>query len=228
MNKLLKPVKEEKKKKIINILTIIFIIYCLIVIPFDLISLGAYKNFLPYYISFTGYGILGYNLAKTDFTNIRNKWKLSKKTVFLLSSALFVFSYIYFLIYITDLSIGLNKVSGINYFTILTVIISSSIFLSLRYFEESYESNEDSIFMKIKNGKTGALINSLSRCSFGIYFIHPLVFIFYNDILFKSFDIIKLNPIKWSSILIILVLFTSWGIILIMSKIPYLEKVSGA
>ena len=227
MNKILKPFEEEKKKKIINLLVLIFTIYCLIVIPFDLINLSPYKSFVYYYISFAGYGILGYYLAKTDFTNI-GKLKLSSKTVLLVSSVLFILSFIYFLIDLTNLSIASNEISGVNYFTFITLLLSSSIFLSFRYFEEANEDDEDSLFMKIKNGKLGILINSISKCSFGIYFVHPLVYIFYKDIVFGSIDILKHNPIKWSSLMIVLVLFTSWGIIWIMSKIPYLEKVSGA
>lgn len=227
MNKILKPLEDAMQKKIINILVLLFAIYCLIVIPFDLVPLSPYGDFVYYYISFAGYGILGYYLAKTDFQNI-GKLKLSKQTLCLVSSVLFILSYIYFLIHLTDLSIASNKISGINYFTFITLLLSSSIFLSFRYFEEANEDNEDSIFMKIKNGKLGMLINSLSKCSFGIYFVHPLVYIFYHDIIFGSIDMVKHNPIKWSSLMIVLVLFTSWGIIWIMSKIPYIEKVSGA
>ena len=227
LNKILKPLGEGKKKKIISLLLLIFTIYCLIVIPFDLITLSPYTTFVYYYISFAGYGILGYYLAKTDFTNI-GKVKLSKKTVFLITSVLFILSFIYLLVHITNLSIASNKISAVNYFTFITLLLSSSLFLSFRYYEEANEDDEDSLFMKIKNGKLGIMINSLSKCSFGIYFIHPLVYIFYKDVVFGSINILKHNPIKWSSLMIVLVLFTSWGIIWIMSKIPYLEKVSGA
>ncbi|WP_295616988.1 acyltransferase [uncultured Methanobrevibacter sp.] len=225
LNKVLYHFNENQRKRIIDILVIVFTIYCLVALPFDLIKLSPYKNFIPYYISFAGYGILGYYLAKTDFSN---KLKLSNKALFIISTALFAVLYIYFLVYATGLCAEANKFVSVNYFGILTLLMSSSIFLSFRYFEESYNENENSLFMKIRNGKLGELINSLSRCSFGIYFIHPLVYMFYKDIIFHSIDIANHNPIKWSSLLIVLVIFTSWGIIWIMSKIPYVEKVSGA
>lgn len=228
LNKILKPLNEEEKKRVISILTIIFAIYCLTVIRFDLLTLSPYTTFVYYYLSFVGYGILGYFLATVDFTNIGNKLKLSKKTVLLLSSILFILTFIYFLVHITNLSIASNKLSAVNYFTFKTLVLSSSLFLAFRYFEESYEDDEDSIFMKIKNGKLGAMINSLSKCSFGIYFVHPLVYVFYKDIVFGSINILKHNPVKWSSLMMVLVLFTSWAIIWAMSKIPYVEKVSGA
>ena len=140
---------------------------------------------------------------------------------------LFVILFIYSVIKITNLSLISNKLTTFPYFSILTLLLASSIFLSFRYFEEADEG-EKSIFLKIKNGKLGEIVNSLSRCSFGIYFIHPLIYIFYKDILFGSMNIFNRSPIKWSLLLIVLVLFTSWAIILIMSRIPYLEKVSGA
>lgn len=228
LNKVLNRVNEDANKKIITGLTLIFIIYCVIFTPLDIIRIGPFKHTLLYYISFAGYGILGYFLAKTDFTNIMKNRKISKRTIFAVSSILFAITYIYFLVTITNLSVASNHFETMTYFGIVTLLLSSSIFLSFRYFEEANEDYEDSIFMKIKKGKAGAFINSLSKCSFGIYFIHPLVFICYKDILFGSINILKHDPIKWSSLLIVLVLFTSWAIIWAMSKIPYLEKVSGA
>lgn len=191
------------------------------------VKIGAFNNTLLFYISFAGYGLFGYFLANTDFSNISDRLKLSKKTVFYISFALFILLFIYSLINITDLSLAHGRLTTFPYFGILTLALSSTAFLSFRYFEEANKDDENSMFMKIKNGKLGIALNSLSKCSFGIYFVHPLIYVFFKDILFASMDIFNRNPIKWSLFLIVLVLFTSWAIILIMSKIPYLDKVSG-
>ena len=228
LNKVLNRVGEDSNRKIINGLALFFIIYCLIIIPSGIIKIGAFDNTILFYISFAGYGLFGYFLANADFTNIFNKFKLSKKTVFLISFALFIILYIYSLVKITNLSLAYNRLTTFPYFGILTLALTSTVFLSFRYFEEANKDNENSIFMKIKNGRLGMILNSLSKCSFGIYFVHPIIYVIYKDIIFASMNILNRNPVKWSLLMIVLVLFTSWAIILIMSRIPYLEKVSGA
>lgn len=228
LNKILNRVNEDTNRKIINALAFLFILYCLIIVPLGIIKIGAFNNTTLFYISFAGYGLFGYFLANRDFANIGNVLKISKKAVFLISFASFIILYIYSLIKITDLSLARNTLTTFPYFSILTLALSSTAFLSFRYFEEANKDNDDSLFMKIKNGKLGIILNSLSKCSFGIYFVHPIIYIFLKDILFASMNIFNRNPIKWSLLLIVLVLFASWGIIWIMSKIPYLEKVSGA
>lgn len=224
LNKILIKVSEDKNKLIIDGLVLFFLIYCLIIVPSGLVKIGAFNNTILFYISFSGYGILGYYLANRDFS-FSNRF--NKKIMSIGFLTLFVILFIYSVIKITNLSLISNKLTTFPYFSILTLLLASSIFLSFRYFEEADEG-EKSIFLKIKNGKLGEIVNSLSRCSFGIYFIHPLIYIFYKDILFGSMNIFNRSPIKWSLLLIVLVLFTSWAIILIMSRIPYLEKVSGA
>lgn len=227
LNQILNKVSEDANRKMINGLALFFIVYCLIIVPSGMIKIGAFNNTLLFYISFAGYGLFGYFLANTDFSNISDRLKLSKKTVFYISFALFILLFIYSLINITDLSLAHGRLTTFPYFGILTLALSSTAFLSFRYFEEANKDDENSMFMKIKNGKLGIALNSLSKCSFGIYFVHPLIYVFFKDILFASMDIFNRNPIKWSLFLIVLVLFTSWAIILIMSKIPYLDKVSG-
>ena len=152
LNKILNNVKEDANKKIITSLTLFFIIYCLIIVPLGIIKIGPYNETILYYTSFVGYGILGYFLAKTDFTKLSKKFKPSKKFIFIFSFASFVLLYIYFLVNITNLSVISNHFESITYFGILTVLLSSSIFLSFRYFEEANENDEYSIFTKIKNG----------------------------------------------------------------------------
>lgn len=228
LNKILVHVNDSKKNRIIDGLVLLFIIYTILA-PIVKIPLSPFKNTILYYLSFTGYGLVGYYLANRDFTNIFGKIRTGKKTIIACSLILFLILYgTYILIqYPVKLSFGIHFTYG-TYFNILTVILSSSVFLFFRYIEENYENKEGSLFIKIRDGKAGQVINSLSFCSFGIYFVHPIVYIFYRFVVFGSVDIVKHNPIKWSSLLIVLVLFTSWGIIWIMSKIPYVEKVSGA
>ena len=209
LNKILNKVNDDTNKKIINAMALFFIAYCLIIIPSGIIKIGAFDNTLLFYISFAGYGLFGYFLANTDLTNIADKLKLSKKTVFLISFALFILLYAYSLVKITNLSLAYNRLTTFPYFGILTLALTSTVFLSFRYFEEAYKDNANSLFMKIKNGKAGMILNSLSKCSFGIYFVHPLVYVFYKDILFASMNILNRSPVKWSLLLISLITTTT-------------------
>lgn len=227
LNKLLLYLDENKKNKIINVLVIIFVIYCLIFVPSGIIKLSPFTNTFNYYISFTGYALLGYFLAKRDFTKYNKYLKNNAKNMAIIFAIGFISSYVYYLIKIINLSSISNNLESISYFGILTIILSSSLFLLFRYMEETNKDNGKSILMKIKNSKLNIFINSLSKCSFGIYFIHPLVFIFYSEIFLGSMNILEHNPIKSSLLLIVLVLLTSWFIIWVLGKIPYVKKVSG-
>lgn len=128
LNKILNNVKEDANKKIITSLTLFFIIYCLIIVPLGIIKIGPYNETILYYTSFVGYGILGYFLAKTDFTKLSKKFKPSKKFIFIFSFASFVLLYIYFLVNITNLSVISNHFESITYFGILTVLYHQAYF----------------------------------------------------------------------------------------------------
>lgn len=82
------------------------------------------------------------------------------------------------------------------------------------------------LFKKYMDGvHVGKLAKSISRCSFGIYLIHP----FFINLLYKMMNITPTNfpllgigfaiPLLW-----LLVFILSWGGTFIMLKVPVLNK----
>lgn len=211
---------EEVNMKFIKICVILFLIYSLLV-GFKLINFD--QNKLIFYSSFIGYAILGYYLANTNFTKgkIANLIKLTPTKIVILTLSISVLLYLSYIIFnVVPSSIELNKSHGASYFNIILLILSSSIFLLFRYF---FESNK--ITNHIEKGIIGKIINSISKHSFGIYFIH-YIFIRLFHILTKKELLIK-NPIKAIPLLLIIVFLSSWFIAWIISKISSLNRISG-
>ncbi len=214
---------------LINVLLVSFFIYIIIV------SLGIFipspiQDRYIYYLSFVGYALIGYKLTKTDFTNLKisKMLDISEKTILI---GTFILSILFYLIllYFKKLFTGIEgSFATISYFNILNVLLSSCIFLFFRYFEE-YDGNKvQLIYTKIKDGIFGMFINSISKCSFGIYLSHKLIRNFILIFIYGAVKLSHANPFKWISFLMLLVFITSWILVWIMSKLPYLNKVSGS
>jgi len=200
------------------IISIIFVfLYNLNVIP---IFSDPYR-----YIYFSIYALFGYYLASYDFAeskflqslNITNE-KLV--VIFLILSVILYLCEIYF----NALnSIILNSYSSVPQFSFLNIALVISVFLFFRYFSES-KGKFNKIFNHISNGKLGKMIFSISFCSYGIYLCHILVRDFLGELInFKDY----FSPSIYTTLLLFITLICSWLLILVMSKIPILKKVSG-
>lgn len=203
-----------------NILKIALIIslITIVLMNFGFINYGKPFNY-PFFFVFA---ILGYYLSKTDFTSKSLKINENKLTiVFLILS---IILYILQVSVIAKNSLDLNKFIQISQFSFLNIIIVSFVFLFARYFSLSHGSIKK-VYDKIKDSKVGDVINSISITSFGIYLCHMIVFISLKVALY-SFEKQWGDPI-FSNVLFILTIIFSWGIILILNKIPYLNRISG-
>lgn len=109
---------------------------------------------------------------------------------------------------------------------IFAFIQAMGIFLMFKYLNDA---NAKKLTTKIssflKEGIIGRLTVSLSQCSYGIYLNH---YISLSIIGLLGFDAVTHNALKWIPFLAIGILIVSWVLILIMDKIPYLNKLSGA
>lgn len=220
INKIIKNSKIENiDSKIFKSILVLFVIYSVIV-SLNLFNPMDYT--FIYYLSFVGYGILGYYLSKVDFTKY-----ISKKKILISSLILSILSYAIILLNIILLTNNTGELTGISHFHILKIILASSMLLFFRYLDEYDGTTINSIHNKIKTGKIGKLIISLGVCSFGIYLSHMIFKNFYVIYVFHSIKLVEHSPSKWIPFIFILVLLTSWAIIWIMSKIPYIKKVSG-
>jgi Acyltransferase family. len=100
-----------------------------------------------------------------------------------------------------------------------------STFLFARYFSLS-SGFLKRIFDGIETSKLGSAINSISKTSYGIYLCHVMIIILLQHFL-KPYSAQFGNMIYFNLILILTIIIP-WAIIVILSRIPYLKKVSGA
>lgn len=70
------------------------------------------------------------------------------------------------------MSISLHKYFYLDFINILLVILAISVFSCFKYFSES---NKGFIKNHIEKGIISELVSSISKHSFGIYFIHYLI-----------------------------------------------------
>mgnify|MGYP002522415793 CR=1 FL=1 len=158
---------------------------------------------LDYFAYYIGYPILGYYLNNREFS-------LSDKKVCILGFIILIAAlsaFVYF-----DYS-KINLISEI-YLNVPMVFMGSGMFIFIKYLDKITS------FKHVKDNFIGKAIVSLSLCSYGMYFSHTIVLKFLTQYNPKS---TLLFPVMFA-----LTIFLSWLLPYIMSKIPYLRKVSGA
>ena len=160
---------------------------------------------ITYYLSFFGFALLGFCLNEYVF-------KLNSKTIMIIGFLIVISLYVYYIIYMCyPLSFKQNRFAGTSIFHVLNLIITICIFIS---------------FKQVTGKYLNKIIYSISTNSYGIYFVHYIFLIVFSHLL-KSFEIFHRNPIKIIPILTLILLFSSWFVIFIMGKIPYLKYFSG-
>lgn len=167
---------------------------------------------LEYFGGYMGYFVLGYYLVNTDF-------KISDRSMIIISFILFIGAYVFNCI----LSLNIGKTIDYLYFTMILQGVGA--FLTVRYIAEYTNFNPDArisrIHNHIENGWIGKMLVSISICSYGMYFVHYIIYC-----LLKKF--LDPHSLKLIPILFIIMTISSWLIILALSKIPYVDKISGA
>lgn len=205
------------------------------VITSTLLLLSLYFHKSMYYLDLTifagplGFVLLGYYIHNKDFKKAFNYSpdKLAVLGLLLFISAVLiktilvymhVFDPYMFRYYIFQTKSHLE-------IDIFAFIQAMGIFLMFKYLNDS---NAKELTTKIssflKDGLMGRLTVSLSRCSYGIYLNHYISIAIIGLI---GFDAVTHNALKWIPFLAIVILIVSWVLILIMDKIPYLNKLSG-
>ncbi len=170
---------------------------------------------LANYIIFSAYAVIGYYLATFDF----KRGKLNSKSLSILFGAVFIISFICEVLLNASMSLALNRFQCVSPFSWINVISTISLFLFVRYLSQAYDISS------YKSG-LGRIIYSVSLCSYGIYLCHVLLkFIVLKVVLIH----VKYLPVSVYSILtLILTFISSWLVILILGKIPYIKRLSGA
>ena len=190
-------IKEYELKGVEYFLAIWFI--TMILKTFNSYPLWSYFN-LDMFASFIGYPVLGYYLANKKFKVTDKKMCIIGLITLIVSLAVFVY-------------LKYTNVSLIRYENLPNIFMGVGLFLLIMYLDKL------NAFNKIKDNFIGKAIISLSLCSYGMYFSHVIVvkaLSYYNpksNLLFPA--------------MFVLIVFLSWLLPYVLSKIPYVKTFSG-
>lgn len=177
-----------------------------------------FKTIYGYFCSFMIYIILGYFLATRDYL----ARKINVKYIVIATAIIFLGLYNYYIFaYVVPNSILNNNFTYLGYFTCFLFILAITVFLLFKYLSKT------ELFDKIENNRFGELITFISKYSFGIYLAHYLILIRLRTSIIRFVNFNQQNPLIWIPLFVILTLAISVGILWCLSKIPYLNKVSG-
>lgn len=196
-----------------------YIALTLSAIAIILLNLGILPNTKPLnYIFYFSFAIIGYYLSNIDFSRLKMFDSNRLAIVFLLMFLLLYSAEIYIN---ATTSISLNDFSSISQFSILNVCAVGAVFLFFRFLSE--KSND---FKRLRETYFGKIILSVSICSYGIYLSHIIVKLtleYFLNPLSKS-----LNMSIYITSILILTFLISWILILTLSRMPVINRISGA
>ncbi len=166
-------------------------------------SYPLFTNFtLDCFAGYIGFPVLGYYLSTKTFDLDDKKMILISMSILLVSFSSYVF------IHYAKLSIA-----SLICLNVPIVFMSISLFLLVMYVDKITSFNH------IKNNHIGSIIVSISLYSYGMYFSHVIVL--------KLLSFVNPHSNALVLVMLILLVFISWLLVYIVSKIPYLKKFSG-
>ncbi|WP_407424348.1 acyltransferase [Methanobrevibacter sp.] len=192
-------VKEYKLKGVEYFLAIWFI--TMILKTFN--SYPLWTSFdLNLFADYIGYPLLGYWLANKEFNLSDKKICILGLITLLISLSVFVFCHY-------------NKINLISniYQNIPIIFMGTGLFIFVMYLDKLNKFNS------VKDNFIGKAIISLSVCSYGMYFSHVIVV--------KALSYHNPGSNILFPLMFVLIVFLSWLMPYIFSKIPYVKKVCG-
>lgn len=181
-----------------------FLIIWLIIMflqTFNRYPLIPFLNF-DFFANYIGYPMLGYYLSQKTFKKENRKVCVISLIIFLISLSIYVYSH-----YIS------STLMSMIYLNIPIVLMASSLFIIIRLLDESDK------FKSIKNNHVGRIITTISIYSYGMYFSQLFGL--------KLFSLINPHSNLLFPLIFISIIFLSWLLPYIVSKIPYLKIFSG-
>lgn len=190
-------IKEYKIKGVEYFLTVWF--FTMILKTFNAYPLWVNFN-LDMFAGYIGYPVLGYYLANKEFK--LNDKILCISGLIILIISITVFVYLHY-----------TKLSIIGYESLLNMFMGVGLFLFIMCLDRLDK------FSRIKNNFIGKAIISLNLCSYGIYFSHTIVV---KELSYMNPESNLLFPVMF-----VLVVFLSWLLHYVLSKIHYIKTFSG-
>ena len=174
-------------------------LFTMILKTFNAYPLWHYFN-LDMFAGFIGYPVLGYWLANKKFKLDDKKLCILGLIILIISLAVFVY-------------LGYTKVSLIRYENLPNMFMGVGLFLFVMCLDRLNKFNS------IKDNFIGKAILSLSVCSYGMYFSHTIVV---KELSYHNPGSNMLFPLMF-----VLIVFLSWLLPYVLSKIPYVKTFSG-
>lgn len=168
---------------------------------------------ITFYGEFIGFPVLGYYLSNYEFS-------ISDRKLMIIGALIFIIFTVYNFLAVSQ---DIYQTSS-SYLSIFTVMSAIGIYLFIKSRASYCNKNPKKLYARFRNkietGLIGKIIISISVCSYGMYFVNSILFAFIRKLHIHEFVYI---PIFFISVVVL-----SWLIILIMSKIPVIKKLSGA
>ena len=190
-------IKEYKIKGVEYFLVVWF--FTMILKTFNAYPLWTNFN-LDMFAGYIGYPVLGYYLANKEF-------KLNDKILCILGLIMLIISLAVF-VYLHYTKLGI-----IGYESLPNMFMGVGLFLFIMCLDRLNKFN------RIKDNFIGKAITSLSLCSYGMYFSHVIVV---KELSYHNPGSNLLFPVMF-----VLVVFLSWLLPYVLSKIPYVKTFSG-
>lgn len=183
---------------------------------------------LSYFAGFVGYLVLGYYLSSNNFKIDDKKMACLGLVILIIFTAINIhFTY-------SNVKIGFINYNNLKYYkykTIVVVLQSTGLFLFIenfaKYFSEHLDTIGNKLYSLLKDTFISKIILTLSICSYGMFLVHYFIIYGIRWIDCNVFPIFS-TTVKYLPVTLIIIVFLSWFIIYILSKIPYLKEISGA
>lgn len=208
--------KFDLYSKYINILVVVSLIYILIC-NFGLFD--PYSNKIIYFVSFMSYIVIGYFIAHNNY--LENKISVNK--LIIITLILSVGSYLCYIFgFVVPTSVSHGSFINLSYFNIPILFMSVTIFLLFKYLSDGHYLDA------IENNQIGNAVTTISRYSFGIYLAHYVIIYHFRLKISNIVDFTQQSSLIWIPIFVILAWVISLAVLIVMNRIPYLNKLSGA
>lgn len=182
--------------------------------------------YLTLFLSPLGYLVLGYYLSRKDFN-------LNSNSIIIISVILFIIStFIKFngflgIIPMTDNFIATQSKMLSSWLDvgIFEIIQSSALFLICKYVYQSKQGISLIFKNFLQRNHVSQFIESVSKASYGMYLINliPTFLCYY----LQAFDFTGTQVVLLIISLSLIIFISSWLVIVVFSKIPYIKNVSG-